>query len=134
MLLRKLKSGPPEPRQRWCGPGLQHTRESLNLQGRVCAIMNDDSKSAQAAVDPFFVLSERHPTCSDALSHPCLVDVVHRVRGRPRFAPRPMAGGIRTRPSALGLTLAKTVWVQAGDVHFSHDYCHPSILLPIALQ
>ena len=36
-----------------------------------------------------------------------------------------------------GLTLAKTVWVHSGDVHFSHGYCHPPpprILLPIALQ
>ena len=34
-----------------------------------------------------FVLSKRHPPSPNALWHPGLVDVVHRVRGRPRVPP-----------------------------------------------
>ena len=45
-----------------------------------------------------------------------------------------MAGVVGTRPRALGLTLAKTVWVHPGDVHFSQGPLSSPILHPKALH
>ena len=38
---------------------------------------------------PRFALPKRHPLSPNAFCHPGPVDVVHRVRGRPRVAPPP---------------------------------------------
>ena len=46
----------------------------------------------------------------------------------------PLAGGIRTRPCALGFTLARPAWVHPGDVHYSQDHCHSPFVHSIALQ
>ena len=66
------------------------------------------------------------------------MDVAHRVSGRsycpPALGDRLLQAGLEPGRVHWGLTLAKTVWVQPGDVHFSHDYCHPSIPHPIPLQ
>ena len=56
----------------------------------------------------FFVLPTRHLTSPNVLCYTSLVDVVCRVRGRPRVAPSngviavALAGGVGTRPRALG--------------------------------
>ena len=68
------------------------------------------------------------------------MDVVYRVRGRPRVAPPPELDDRRWpmgyKPGHLhrGSTLARLLLVHPGDVHFSQDHCHLSILHPIALQ
>ena len=83
---------------------------------------------------PPFVLSTCHPPSPNALRNPGLVDVVHRVSGRSRIAPRnwvAAAGRWGTNQSTRsGGTLARSVWVHPGDVHLSQDHCHPLSYIP----
>ena len=46
----------------------------------------------------------------------------------------PLNGGLRARPSHWGSPCPDCAWVHPGDVHFSQDHFHPTILHPIALQ
>ena len=74
-----------------------------------------------------FALSRRHPPSPNALCHPGLVDVVHRLRGRLECPPPrnwvTAAGrlGYETDQVQWGFTLARPVWVHP----ISQDYCHP---------
>ena len=56
------------------------------------------------------------------------MNVVHRVRGRPRVTPPPPELGVcrwpvgcQTDQVEWGFTLARLAWVHPGDVHFSQD-------------
>ena len=61
-----------------------------------------------------FALSRRHPPSPNALCHPGLVDVVHRLRGRLECPPPPELGdccwpvGLRDRSSAMGVHPGQT--------------------------
>ena len=61
-----------------------------------------------------FALSRRHPPSPNALCHPGLVDVVHRLRGRLEGPPPPELGGccwpvgLRDRSSAMGVHPGQT--------------------------
>ena len=57
---------------------------------------------------------------------------VRRPPSEKQTSSHPMELGDRRRPAGLEpgrghwrLTMAKTVWVHPGDVHFSQDHCHP---------
>ena len=81
---------------------------------------------------PLFVLSKRHPASPDALRYRAwwtsstgkVADLVSPPGIGPRYEPDHEIWG----------TLARSVWVHPGDVHFFQDQCHPPILYPITPQ
>ena len=88
--------------------------------------MSTDTSFDSVIPIPLFILSTRRPPPPDTIRDPGLVDVVLRVCDRLCVCLRNwMAAEDGTRPSALGGgTLAKTIWVHPGDVHFSQEQCY----------
>ena len=89
---------------------------------------------------PVFVSFIRHSPSPKALCNPGMVDVVHRVRDRPRVAPRNWEShwpaGLEPGREHWRLTLAKTVLFHTGDAISSRSIAPPPplILYPMSLQ
>ena len=67
---------------------------------KVIPLPHRSNRGPVDTADPSFILSNRHPLYPEVLRNPGLVDVVHRVSGRPRVAP-----GVGWPPLTAGVPL-----------------------------